>query len=132
MNRYEKLAKEFHQVYDCTINAPYSVELLNLRQKLLEEELKELSFEINAVIDDINKLGKPQAINKQRMFKELADLQYVLSGMAVALGIPLEDVFEEVHKSNLSKLFDGKAKHNEYGKVLKGPDYFEPDLSKFE
>ncbi len=132
MTKYENQVTEFHQVYKCAINQPYSVELLTLRKKLLTEELEELSVEIDAMIDDIKSTGKPSAENKIKMFKELADLQYVLSGMAVSMKIPLEEVFEEVHKSNLSKLVDGKPLYREDGKVLKGPNYFCPDLSRFK
>ncbi|MFI3241289.1 MAG: phosphoribosyl-ATP diphosphatase [Alphaproteobacteria bacterium] len=132
MTKYEKLVTEFHQVYKCAIDEPYSIELLNLRKKLLTEELEELSVEIDAMAEDIKSTGKPNPENKTKMFKELADLQYVLSGMVVALGIPLEEVFEEVHKSNLSKLVDGKPLYREDGKVLKGPNYFCPDLKRFE
>ena len=63
------------------------------------------------------------------MFKELADLQYVLSGMVVALGIPMQEVFRRVQASNMSKLVNGKPLKREDGKVLKGPNYKKPDLS---
>lgn len=132
MNKYEKMVKEFHQLYDCAINEAYSVELLELRKKLLTEELNELNVEIDAMIDDIKKQGNPNPENKTKMFKELSDLQYVLSGMVVSFNIPLEAVFEKVHESNLSKLVDGKPLRREDGKILKGPHYFEPDLSKFK
>ena len=68
-------------------------------------------------------------IDKKAVAKELADLLYVVYGTAVSLGIPIDDVFCEVHTSNMSKLDDnGKPIYREDGKVLKGPHYFQPNL----
>ena len=62
----------------------------------------------------------------------LTDILYVTYGAGHAFGINLDKCFEEVQKSNMSKLGkDGKPIFNEFGKVMKGPDYFKPDLSKF-
>ena len=62
----------------------------------------------------------------------LTDLLYVVYGAGHAFGIDLDKCFAEVQRSNLSKLdIDGKPIYNENGKVMKGPDYFKPDLSKF-
>lgn len=63
--------------------------------------------------------------------KELADILYIAFGTAVAYGIPLEAVFDEVHRSNMSKLGeDGKPIYREDGKVLKGPNYTQADVKK--
>jgi predicted HAD superfamily Cof-like phosphohydrolase len=63
--------------------------------------------------------------------KELCDLLYVVYGMGITFGIPVDECFAEVHRSNMSKLGpDGKPIYRADGKVLKGPDYFEPDLRK--
>ena len=91
----------------------------NLRINLIEEEVIELK----------------DAINK-RDIKEVADaltdILYVTYGAGHAFGINLDNCFEEVQKSNMSKLGkDNKPIYNEHGKVMKGPDYFKPDLSKF-
>ena len=91
----------------------------NLRINLIEEELIELK----------------DAVNK-RDIKEVADaltdILYVTYGAGHAFGINLDNCFEEVQKSNMSKLgSDGKPIYNESGKVMKGPNYFKPDLSKF-
>tara|TARA_B100001027_G_scaffold185879_1_gene138243 strand:- start:334 stop:705 length:372 start_codon:yes stop_codon:yes gene_type:complete len=90
-----------------------------LRINLIEEELNEFK----------------EAINKKDL-KEVADaltdILYVTYGAGHAFGINLDICFEEVQKSNMSKLGeDGKPIFNEYGKVMKGPKYFKPDLSKF-
>ena len=61
----------------------------------------------------------------------LTDILYVTYGAGTAFGIDLDKCFEEVHDSNMSKLGpDGKPIYNESGKVMKGPNYFKPDLSK--
>ena len=91
----------------------------NLRIKLIEEELNELQ----------------EAISKKDL-KEVADaltdILYVAYGAGHAFGINLDACFEEVQKSNMSKLGnDGKPIYNENGKVMKGPNYFKPDLNKF-
>ena len=63
------------------------------------------------------------------MLKELCDLQYVLSGAAVALGLDIQVAFNRVHDSNMSKLDDnGKPVYREDGKIIKGPNYRPPNL----
>ena len=91
----------------------------NLRISLIEEELNELK----------------EAVSKKDL-KEVADaltdILYVTYGAGHAFGINLDKCFEEVQKSNMSKLDkNGKPIFNESGKVMKGPNYFKPDLSKF-
>ena len=93
--------------------------ITKLRYDLIKEELEELG----------------QAI-KDKDIKEVADaltdILYVTYGAGHAFGIDLDKCFEEVQSSNMSKLdADGKPIYNENGKVMKGPNYFKPDLSKF-
>lgn len=67
---------------------------------------------------------------KEELAKELADLLYVVYGTAEELGIPLEQVFDAVHESNMSKAWpDGTVKRNDFGKILKPNTYVKPDLS---
>jgi predicted HAD superfamily Cof-like phosphohydrolase len=92
--------------------------IIQLRYELIKEELEELN----------------QAI-KDKDMKEVADaltdILYVTYGAGHAFGINLDDCFDEVQKSNMSKLGpEGKPIYNESGKVMKGPNYFEPDLNK--
>ena len=129
MNKYEELVLECHKAMEMSIDEQYSVNLLKLRQKLINEETQELNVEINSLINEIETQGSVTKETKLKMFKELADLQYVLSGMVVSLGIPMEEVFQRVHNSNMSKLVDGKPLKREDGKFLKGPNYKKPDLS---
>ena len=62
----------------------------------------------------------------------LTDILYVTYGAGHAFGIDLDKCFEEVQNSNMSKLGeDGKPIYNDFGKVMKGPKYFKPDLTRF-
>ena len=105
---------------DVKQQASLSTEKINsLRISLIEEELDELK----------------QAM-KEKNLKEVADaltdILYVTYGAGHAFGIDLDKCFDEVQNSNMSKLGEnGKPIYNESGKVMKGPNYFKPDLSKF-
>ena len=91
----------------------------NLRVSLIEEELEELKQAIKD--NDIKEVADA-----------LTDILYVTYGAGHAFGIDLDKCFHEVQQSNMSKLGeDGKPIYNEHGKVLKGPNYFKPDLGKF-
>ena len=91
----------------------------SLRISLIQEELEELTKAIKE--NDIVEVADA-----------LTDILYVTYGAGHAFGINLDKCFNEVQKSNMSKLGkDGKPIYNEHGKVMKGPDYFKPDLSKF-
>ena len=91
----------------------------NLRIKLIEEEVKEFK-------EAILKKDLKEAADA------LTDILYVTYGAGHAFGINLDDCFDEVQKSNMSKLGeDGKPIYNQDGKVMKGPKYFKPNLEKF-
>lgn len=129
MNKYEQMVQECHKAMECGINEPFSAELLTLRKRLINEETAELNAEIDNLINELQQTGTVQKESVLKMYKELADLQYVVSGMAVCFGIPFEEVFKRVHESNMSKLVDGKPLKREDGKFLKGPNYKKPDLT---
>ena len=97
-----------------------STEKINkLRVSLINEELEEFK-------EAIKKNDLKEAADA------LTDILYVTYGAGHAFGINLDKCFAEVQKSNMSKLSeDGKPIYNEAGKVMKGPKYFKPDLSKF-
>ena len=85
---------------------------------------------INEELDEFREAIKNN--NIKEVADALTDILYVTYGAGHAFGIDLDKCFEEVQRSNMSKLGkDGKPLYNENGKVLKGPDYFKPDLSKF-
>ena len=96
-----------------------SEKINNLRISLINEELEELK----------------EAIKNQDLketIDALTDILYVTYGAGHSFGVNLDDCFEEVQSSNMSKLDEnGKPIYNESGKVMKGPNYFKPDLSKF-
>ena len=93
--------------------------IVELRYSLIKEELEEF----HQAIEDKN-------LNE--IADSLTDILYVTYGAGHAFGIDLDKCFDEVQKSNMSKLGDdGKPIYNEHGKVMKGPKYFIPDLSKF-
>lgn len=117
---------EFELGFDRKINQPMTKDLIDLRAKLINEETLEVIEELYPTFDQGNE------IDKKKLTKELADLMYVTIGTAVTFGLPLKEVFEEVHRSNMSKLGeDGKPVLREDGKILKGPNYKEPDLDRF-
>ena len=90
-----------------------------LRYELIKEELDELREAIDS--KDIKEVADA-----------LTDILYVTYGAGHAFGINLDKCFEEVQNSNMSKLgSDGKPIYNDKGKVMKGPNYFKPDLNKF-
>ena len=98
----------------------FSTDKINkLRLDLIKEELNELT----------------EAMNNKDLLEvadALTDILYVTYGAGHAFGINLDKCFEEVQNSNMSKLDDnGKPIYNEHGKVMKGPNYFKPDLTKF-
>ena len=116
--------KEFHESMKMTIGVwPPTEQERMLRRDLIREESEEVDTELVAW----HNLGAIP-LNKQKLAKELADLLYVVYGTAVSFGIPINEVFEEVHRSNMSKLVDGKPSYREDGKVLKGPNYQPPKL----
>ena len=98
----------------------FSTDKINkLRIDLIKEELEELTEAMNN--NDLIEVADA-----------LTDILYVTYGAGHAFGIDLDKCFEEVQNSNMSKLDEnGKPIYNESGKVMKGPNYFKPDLSKF-
>ncbi len=121
MTNFEKVGtfmKTFGQ--EVKDSASFSTEKINaLRLSLIKEELDEL-------IEAINKKDLVEVADA------LTDILYVTYGAGHAFGINLDKCFEEVQNSNMSKLDDnGKPIYNDNGKVMKGPNYFKPDLNKF-
>ena len=121
MTNFEKVGtfmKTFGQ--EVKLDPSFSTDKINkLRLSLIKEELEELS----------------EAMQKKDIVEvadALTDILYVTYGAGHAFGINLDKCFDEVQSSNMSKLGrNGKPIYNEFGKVMKGPDYFKPDLRKF-
>ena len=121
MTNFEKVGvfmKTFNQ--DVKNSSSLSTDKINtLRISLINEELEELK----------------QAISEKNLTEvadALTDILVVTYGAGVAFGIDLDKCFKEVHRSNMSKLSeDGKPIYNEFGKVMKGPNYFKPNLKQY-
>ena len=114
----KKFMKSFSQEVKNKAEFP-NEKIQDLRVSLIEEELSELKEAI-----------------KNKDIKEVADaltdILYVTYGAGHAFGIDLDQCFDEVHRSNMSKLDENrKPIFNENGKVLKGPNYFKPNFEKF-
>ena len=116
--RVKKFMKTFGQEVKEKAEFPTD-KITSLRYDLIQEELDELKEAIDN--KDIKEVADA-----------LTDILYVTYGAGHAFGINLDKCFAEVQNSNMSKLGDdGKPIYNEKGKVLKGPNYFKPDLKKF-
>ena len=121
MTNFQKV-KNFMETFGQEVKSrpSFSSKKINkLRYNLIKEELDEFK----QAIDNNDLLEVADA---------LTDILYVTYGAGHAFGINLDAWFEEVQNSNMSKLGnDGKPIYSDQGKVLKGPNYFKPDLSKF-
>ena len=119
---YETAAHEFRRVYELPLGL--TTTSLNLQQNLIDEEHLEVAHAYLDLKEDINNKRA-----REHLLKELADLVYVCHQMAACFGWDLQTAYNRVHASNMSKLGeDGKPIRREDGKILKGPNYFEPSL----
>jgi len=121
MSNFNKV-KTFMQIFGQEVKNKPSFpdpKIQNLRFELIKEELEELKVALDQK-------------NLKEVADALTDILYVTYGAGHAFGIDLDKCFDEVQSSNMSKLgADGKPIYNESGKVMKGPNYFEPNLRKF-
>ena len=121
MTNFENV-KKFMQTFGQEVRTKASFpndKITNLRINLIREELLELEEAVEK--KDIKEVADA-----------LTDILYVTYGAGHAFGINLDKCFEEVQNSNMSKLGEnGKPVYNEIGKVMKGPNYFKPNLKKF-
>ena len=121
MTNFQKV-KKFMETFGQEVKSrpSFSSKKINeLRYNLIKEELDEFKL----ALDNNDLLEVADA---------LTDILYVAYGAGHAFGINLDACFEEVQNSNMSKLGnDGKPIYNDQGKVMKGPNYFKPDLSKY-
>jgi NTP pyrophosphatase (non-canonical NTP hydrolase) len=116
MSYTARALNQFHKTYEITNDQKQK----DLRVHLIEEEFNEVRYEL-----------LKETLNKGSLAKELSDLIYVIYGTALVFDIDLDIAFEQVHLSNMSKLDEnGEVIRRDDGKVLKGTNYFEPDMSK--
>jgi predicted HAD superfamily Cof-like phosphohydrolase len=111
-----------------SLDAELSIDLLQLRMDLIKEEVRELEVEVGAICYQLAKSKEPSTQQLENMVKELTDVMYVTSGFAVTFGISVQPAFVRVHKSNMTKLVDGKPMLRDDGKVIKGPNYKPPTM----
>ena len=121
MSNFEKV-KKFMETFGQEVKQKAEFpndKITTLRYDLIKEELEELRIAMER--KDIKEVADA-----------LTDILYVTYGAGHAFGIDLDKCFDEVQNSNMSKLGEnGKPIYNEAGKVMKGPNYFKPDLSKY-
>lgn len=122
---------EFHHAFGHPVRDGdmEDIHLLSLRRELIREEARELDEAIQRCHPYILCGEEIPLEVKADLLKEMADLLYVLRGMAVVFALPLDEGFNRVHASNMSKLgTDGKPVYREDGKIMKGPNYAPPKL----
>lgn len=128
------LVREFHEKFDQEIRETPGIsnaETLKLRLRLITEEYQEVRIELVRLLRMLREEAATTEILEglAALTKEMADLRYVLDGTAVSFGLPLDEAFEEVHRSNMSKVWeDGSVLRDEGGKVLKPSTYSAADI----
>ena len=125
INKYTDQVINFHEAFEIEYSKKPKVEIkkniIDLRFNLMDEENKEykIAAENNDIVEVADALG---------------DMLYILCGTIITHGMQniIDDVFDEIQKSNMSKLDnEGKPIYRDDGKVLKGPNYFKPNIRKF-
>lgn len=118
-----KRVEEFHDKGDLAVNEMFTEDLFNFRVKLIGEEFKELfqeAFNVQAAENDEEK-----KVALENYLKELCDVLYVIYGQAVSFGWDLEEAFNRVHESNMTKVPFTK---DSVGKIIKGDNYKPPTM----
>lgn len=131
----KKMVREFQLAMGSPMGlrlTPDNLQQFELNQELIKEEADELLKELHTVHGRLKSGIVLSKQDKIALYKELADLLYVIMHFCNTFNVSIEKIFAEVHRSNMSKLDDeGKPIRNEYGKVIKGPNYRPPDFSRY-
>jgi predicted HAD superfamily Cof-like phosphohydrolase len=136
MKNVAEFHDKFHRDGKGRHERPISVSIFNARLRLIIEEFEEVVEAMQGCVtllqdkqtDTITYAIMDRA-TKAHLAKELADLLYVVYGTAEELLLPLEEVFNTVHESNMSKIWDdGEVHYNDFGKIIKPPTYSPPDI----
>jgi predicted HAD superfamily Cof-like phosphohydrolase len=131
-----RLVREFHIAFGIPVKdgptIPYR-DRVQLRRRLIQEEFEEVMKEFDRIEHRLERglytSVKPVLDDVARLAKELSDLRIVCEGTELEFGIPGDEVYAEVHRSNMSKLGpDGTPVRRHDGKVLKGPNYEEANV----
>ena len=127
------VVRKFHEAFGLPAPSGPTIpsdELIRLRMRLIREEYEETMADLGALLRAKTYADKVRLL--ETTLKELCDLRYVAEGAAVSFGLDIDSAYAQVHASNMSKLgLDGKPIYRDDGKVLKGPGYFEADMSPF-
>lgn len=123
MRKKLKKVKEFHRAFNIPYNEIPTVEISEQRKELRYELMKEENDEYLEAVKSGSLVDTADA---------LGDMLYILCGTILEHGMQykIDEVFNEINRSNMSKLENGKPIYREDGKVLKGSSYFKPNLSK--
>lgn len=129
-----EMIKEFHTAFGLTVNeelTAITLGELELAFDLIEEEMEELSFACfnkDQAGEDVLAQAK---LDHVEVADALADIVYTCFGMATRLGIDLDEVIKEVHRSNMTKLDkEGKPVYNDKGKVIKSAEFEPPSIEE--
>lgn len=138
----QTLVAQFHEIYEMPNRVQeggrpsLDTDRLEMRMSLIKEEFAELCGAVygpdaqKQVIESCDNLPDQHERDIVETADALADLTYVIYGMALECGIDLDAVLAEVHRSNRSKLMpDGSVKRRSDGKILKGPNFTPPDIA---
>lgn len=126
---YKESVREFHTKYGHYIANKLSIppdKVIELRYRLIEEEVNETLGALREIMNNTRVPNERVGDDLVDLADGIADSIVVLMGTVLAFGIPIEEVFEEVHRSNMSKSLE----MNEYGKTIKGPDYEPPKIKE--
>lgn len=136
MNKTQAQVKEFHEKFNCVINDRPTIpdfETLKLRIRLISEELHELQYQGFGLVfrqGDLHRRRSEPLPDMEAIADGIGDLLYVTYGTAVSLGIDMEPIMDEIHRSNMSKVWpDGTVHRREDGKILKSPEYSPADIA---
>ena len=121
-----EMVKEYHEKAGLPIGITFSeggYDLLNMRERLITEEYDEFINELDADEED--------GIDEHNLIKEMADIVYVIYGMAVTYGWDLDEAVKRVHENNVGRMLqeDGTIKRREDGKIIKNPNFAKVDLT---
>lgn len=123
--------RDFHEMFAPEQRQDALYQKIERRARLIDEEHQEVQEALDIL--DRSDAGMTSYSNEEALAmvaSELADLLYVVYGTAEELGIPLQEVFQEVHRANMDKVWDdGTIHRNEYGKIIKPPNHKKPDVA---
>lgn len=125
----EKIYEEFAKLAQHPLGASLSdLKEIRRRFEFLRSEVDEVEDAVDQLHDEMVWEYSPNKSTLMNLIKELADVQYTLSGFAATFGIDLEEAYRRVHESNMSKFLPDGPTYDANGKVQKGPNYKPPYL----